>query len=99
QVFGRSSSYCFVWRSQVQSFGLGQQPVKADDLQSAFFSFPTQLAPTLRGNISDARRQGERSDFQAIVPQISNQPTHAPTLPSFERFVANGVAHANPSSP
>src|SRR5579875_191656 len=95
QIISSPLANSCIGRRQLQPLRFRQQPVQPQERQPVVLGLTAQFAATLGGHFLDGGRQGKRSDLQALISQFGHETTNALVIPTFERFVANSVAHKN----
>ena len=73
QIVGGGLAHGGVGRSELQSLGAGEEPVQAEQGQSAILGLPPQLAAPLRRHVGDAAGKGERRHLQAAIAQPADE--------------------------
>ena len=82
----------------MQSFGLGEQPVQTDDLQSRVFHLSAILGPWCRGKRRDVVGQHKWSDLPAGVSYFTSKFERSVERPIGKRLVANCELHVGSRS-
>ncbi len=82
-----------VGRSELQTFGAREQPMKAEKRQAAVLGLAPQLAPPFRRYVGDAASKSKRRDFQPLVAKAGNELTDAPMLPTLESLITDRITH------
>ena len=72
--------------------------MQADDGEIGIKDRFANLPPAVGSEVGDHRREGERRNFEAVVSQGADGPTHVMQVPSFEQFVADSQANHDESS-
>ena len=84
-------------RGEVQSFGLREQPVQADDLDAARRGLTRKIAALRRRQVGDAIGEGERGDLEPVVADLADEPADPFERPALELLVARREAHTGHS--
>ena len=96
EIVGRTAADLGVGMRQVEAFGLGQQPMQADDFQAVLIGQAPQLGPLLGRHIAGVFGQREGRNLDAGIAALGGEGKGLLMRPILKRLVADGELHGDP---